>query len=186
MIPMGEIDLQHEIQVGNERVAYRRHRSGHVRRMHSAKVEGRQSSMTVAIYQGLDAEEVCKFELFSISPVFPRNGDGTLQNIWRLGKLQAILWLLTLIRPTSSHPNIIQLHSAATSNSIHATVFHGGVSGNFQSLIPSLTIEADLISLEHFLDRYHNSPILTVYINACCVHSSSTSHFRNINFSAAN
>jgi hypothetical protein len=27
---------------------------------------------------------------------------------------------------TPSHPNIIQLHSAASSNKMHATVFHDG------------------------------------------------------------
>jgi hypothetical protein len=32
----------------------------------------------------------------------------------------------TMINWTLSHPNIIQLHAAASSNSIHATVFHNG------------------------------------------------------------
>jgi hypothetical protein len=60
MIPMGEIDLQHEIRVGNESgLVYRQPQSGHARRMYSAKVEGRRSSMTAAIYQGNGAEEVC-------------------------------------------------------------------------------------------------------------------------------
>jgi hypothetical protein len=59
MIPMGEIDLQHEIRVGNESgFVYHQRQSGHVRRMYSAKVEGRESSRTVAIYQGDRAEEV--------------------------------------------------------------------------------------------------------------------------------
>jgi hypothetical protein len=70
MIPMGEIDLQHEILVGNESgLVFRQHQLGHARRMYSAKVEGRQSSMTVALYQGDRAEEVgqiCPF--FLISP----------------------------------------------------------------------------------------------------------------------
>jgi hypothetical protein len=35
--------------------------------------------------------------------------------------------LLTSISSTSSHPNIIQIHSAASSNRIHATVFHDGL-----------------------------------------------------------
>jgi hypothetical protein len=60
MIPMGEIDLQHEIPVGNKSgLVYRRPQLGHTRRMYSANVEGRQSSKTVAIYQGDGAEEVC-------------------------------------------------------------------------------------------------------------------------------
>jgi hypothetical protein len=57
---MGEIDLQHEIRVGNESGhVYRQRQSGHARWMYSAKVEGRESSKTVAIYQGDGAEEVC-------------------------------------------------------------------------------------------------------------------------------
>jgi hypothetical protein len=59
MIPMGEIDLQHEIQVGNDAgLVHRQRQSRYARRMYSAKVEDRQSSMTVAIYQGDRAEEV--------------------------------------------------------------------------------------------------------------------------------
>jgi hypothetical protein len=66
---MGEIDLQHEIRVDNEsgRV-YRQRQCRHIRRLYSAKVGGRQSSMTVAIYQGDHAEEVsqiCHFLLIS-------------------------------------------------------------------------------------------------------------------------
>jgi hypothetical protein len=64
MIPMGEIDLQHEIGVGNESgLVYRQNQLGHTRQMYSAKVEGRRSSMTVSIYQGDRAEEVGKFTL---------------------------------------------------------------------------------------------------------------------------
>jgi hypothetical protein len=56
---MGEINLQHEIPVGNDAgLVYRQRQSGHARRMYSAKVEGRRSSKTVAIYQGDCAEEV--------------------------------------------------------------------------------------------------------------------------------
>jgi hypothetical protein len=47
--------------------------------------------------------------------------------------------LLTSITSTSSHPNIIQFHSAACSNSIHATVFHGGVAFELEWI----TIEVD-------------------------------------------
>ncbi|KAJ7882928.1 hypothetical protein B0H13DRAFT_2344390 [Mycena leptocephala] len=64
------------------------------------------------------------------------------------------------------HPNIIQLHSAASSNNIHATVFHGGMSYHLQFSILSLTLELDLIPFEQFLD--HHSPILKVYIYGYC------------------
>jgi hypothetical protein len=57
MIPLGDIDLQHEIQVARG-VVGRRGGRGCVRRVYSAKVEGTKSDFTVAMYQGNGAEEV--------------------------------------------------------------------------------------------------------------------------------
>jgi hypothetical protein len=57
MIPLGDIDLQHEIQV-DRGVLGRWRRRGCVRRVYSAKVEGRKSDFTVTMYQGNGAEEV--------------------------------------------------------------------------------------------------------------------------------
>ncbi|KAJ6462866.1 hypothetical protein C8R45DRAFT_1107939 [Mycena sanguinolenta] len=50
------------------------------------------------------------------------------------------------------HPNIIQIVAAASSGGIHAMLFND-----------------DLIPWKHFLDGYRNSPVMTVYIYACCV-----------------
>ncbi|KAJ7890005.1 hypothetical protein B0H13DRAFT_2277151 [Mycena leptocephala] len=76
MIPMGEIDLQHEIRVGNESgLIYHQHHLGHARRMYSAKVEGRESSRTVAIHQGNGAEQEWRRDVASYMtlrhPVIP-------------------------------------------------------------------------------------------------------------------
>jgi hypothetical protein len=57
MIPLGDIYLQHEIQV-DRGVVGRRCGQGFVRQVYSAKVEGRKSDFTVAMYQGNGAEEV--------------------------------------------------------------------------------------------------------------------------------
>ncbi|KAF7377053.1 hypothetical protein MSAN_00123400 [Mycena sanguinolenta] len=58
MIPMGDIDLQHEIQVDNSTGVLNYHRQrAHVRRLYSAKVEGRKSTLMVAMYQGHGAKE---------------------------------------------------------------------------------------------------------------------------------
>ncbi|KAJ7027267.1 hypothetical protein C8F04DRAFT_1267177 [Mycena alexandri] len=62
MIPMGDIDLQrqiraHEVRVGEDSGVIFRESRGWVRRVYSAKVEGRKSDMTVAIYEGEAAEE---------------------------------------------------------------------------------------------------------------------------------
>jgi hypothetical protein len=63
MIPMGDIDLQHEICLDNNSVVsrYYRRESARVRRIYSAKISGRSSGMTVAMYQGNSAKKVSSF-----------------------------------------------------------------------------------------------------------------------------
>ncbi|KAF7377069.1 hypothetical protein MSAN_00125400 [Mycena sanguinolenta] len=58
MIPMGDTDLRHEIRVDNSTGVLNYHcQRAHVRRLYSAEVEGRKSTLTVAMYQGHGAEE---------------------------------------------------------------------------------------------------------------------------------
>ncbi|KAJ7863402.1 hypothetical protein B0H13DRAFT_2565184 [Mycena leptocephala] len=121
MIPMGDIDLLEEICLNNETGVVGRHHPERtrVRRMYSARVDGRKSGVTVAMYQGDGAEEE-----------------------WR----QDIANYMTI-----RHPNIVQMCGAASSGGIHATLFHD-----------------DLIPFENFVDYYHHSPILQVYIYGYC------------------
>ncbi|KAJ7063826.1 hypothetical protein C8F01DRAFT_1129451 [Mycena amicta] len=57
-IPLGDIDLQRELRVDDQSVSvYRRREHGCVHRVYSAQVEGRKAGMTVAIFQGNNAEE---------------------------------------------------------------------------------------------------------------------------------
>lgn len=58
MIPLGDIDLQREILLDTGAVDRRRERP-RVRRVYTAKIEGRKSDVTVAMYQGEGAQEVC-------------------------------------------------------------------------------------------------------------------------------
>ncbi|KAF7377015.1 hypothetical protein MSAN_00119500 [Mycena sanguinolenta] len=59
MIPLADIDLRHEIRWNNSTVVVdHRCKQTRVRRLYSAEVEGRKSTLTVAIYQGDDAEQV--------------------------------------------------------------------------------------------------------------------------------
>ncbi|KAJ6566329.1 hypothetical protein B0H19DRAFT_1137451 [Mycena capillaripes] len=60
------------------------------------------------------------------------------------------------------HPNILQIRGAASSGSIHVTLFHD-----------------DLIPLEQYMNFYRHSHFFTVYIYACCVCVSPTcqSHY---------
>jgi hypothetical protein len=59
MIPMGDIDLLEEICLNNETGVVGHHpERTRVRRMYSARVDGRRSGVTVAMYQGNGAEEV--------------------------------------------------------------------------------------------------------------------------------
>ncbi|KAJ7751367.1 hypothetical protein B0H16DRAFT_829805 [Mycena metata] len=57
-IPMGEIDLQHEIRFGDgPRVVIRRRGPRRAQRMFSARIDGCKTPMTVAWYQGPNAKE---------------------------------------------------------------------------------------------------------------------------------
>jgi hypothetical protein len=61
MIPLGDIDLQHEVRLSNDTSTLlidRPRERARVRRVYSARVSGRQSNVTVAMYQGEGAEEV--------------------------------------------------------------------------------------------------------------------------------
>jgi hypothetical protein len=70
MIPIGDIDLLEEIRVNNKTGFVGRHHPERtrVRRVYSAKIDGRKSGVTVAIYQGEGAEEAC-YILFSLCGV---------------------------------------------------------------------------------------------------------------------
>ncbi|KAJ6566333.1 hypothetical protein B0H19DRAFT_709244 [Mycena capillaripes] len=118
MVPLSDIDLQHEIHLDNSTGVVDRYRiRPRVRCMYSAKIGGQ--STTVAMYQGRGAEEA---------------------------------WRQDLAKYTSiRHPNIIQIRGAASSGSIHATLFHD-----------------DLIPLDQYMDLYRHSHFLTVSIYDCC------------------
>ncbi|KAJ6462928.1 hypothetical protein C8R45DRAFT_1220424 [Mycena sanguinolenta] len=97
MIPLGDIDLRHQIQIEERRgvVKYQPHvERACVRRVHSAKaiIAGRRSRVTVAVYQGTDAEEEWRQELAKYMSM--------------------------------RHPNIVQIYGAASSNGIHAMLFN--------------------------------------------------------------
>ncbi|KAJ6462926.1 hypothetical protein C8R45DRAFT_1220423 [Mycena sanguinolenta] len=95
MIPIGDIDLRHQIRVDEcTGVAYSQRQRACVRRVHSgrARIDGRSSKVTVVMYQGNDAEEE-----------------------WR----RDIAKYMSL-----RHPNIVQICGAASSNGIHAAIFN--------------------------------------------------------------
>ncbi|KAJ7711174.1 hypothetical protein B0H16DRAFT_637266 [Mycena metata] len=97
MISMGDIDLQQELTV-NEKSGIIDRRLGRerrgVRRVYSAKIDGRNTDLTVAMYEG----------------------DGA-QEDWR----RDVKMYMSL-----RHPNIIQMYGTARSETMYATIFHGG------------------------------------------------------------
>jgi hypothetical protein len=98
MIPIGDIDLLEEIHLKKETGIVGRHHPERtrVRRVYSAKIDGQKSGMTVAVYQGKGAEEVCCI-LFSWYVIdFCRSGAGILQIIRQFGKFHAKPSLLTV------------------------------------------------------------------------------------------
>jgi hypothetical protein len=58
-IPLGDIDLQWEIRLHNDTgVVDHRRKQPRVRRVYTAKIDGRKSDATVVVYQGDGTEEV--------------------------------------------------------------------------------------------------------------------------------
>jgi hypothetical protein len=74
---MGDIDLLREIRLDNGIADFQRDRP-RVRRVYTAKIEGRKSDVTVAVYQGEGAQEVhfILFSLYSLINLY-RNGERT-------------------------------------------------------------------------------------------------------------
>ncbi|KAJ7349851.1 hypothetical protein DFH08DRAFT_958799 [Mycena albidolilacea] len=68
-IPLGDIDLRHEIHLdARSGVVNRQRKPRSTRRVYAAKIEGRKSSMTVAMYQGDGAEKAAQGYLKSVLP----------------------------------------------------------------------------------------------------------------------
>ncbi|KAJ7223332.1 hypothetical protein GGX14DRAFT_657922 [Mycena pura] len=64
IVPRGDLDLLHEIQLDCESgVVYRRNERRTLRKVHSARIHGSKSPMTVAVYQGDNAEEEWKCDI---------------------------------------------------------------------------------------------------------------------------
>jgi hypothetical protein len=55
-IPLGDLDFRHEIRLDDSGVAHRQYTRATTRRIYSARIEGRQSDMTVVVCQGENAE----------------------------------------------------------------------------------------------------------------------------------
>jgi hypothetical protein len=129
MIPLGDIDLRKEIKLNYETgVVNEQYERPRVRRIYSARIEGRNSNVTVAMYQGNGAEEVGYILLLY-------DTSGELLQEWRrdIAKYMTVRQVLashslhtSLLNDTLSHPNIIQIRGAASSGNIHATLFHDG------------------------------------------------------------
>jgi hypothetical protein len=130
VIPLGDIDLQHEIRMDAAIVERPRERRC-IRRVYSAKLEGRSSGMTVALYQGNNAEEVCVCALslfcqFSVALI----GMAICRLTTFLSSVppQKCSLCFTLIAVNCRHPNIVQLYGVVNSSGIHAAVYHDGTS----------------------------------------------------------
>ncbi|KAJ7687129.1 hypothetical protein B0H17DRAFT_699641 [Mycena rosella] len=122
VIPLGDLDLRHEIRLNYDTGIVNHHqRRGPVRRMHSARIHGSESTMTVAIYEGDKTEGV----RFSVS--FPQILLDIYLQDWR----EAISKHSNL-----RHPNIIQLFGTARTSKIHAAIFHDGQSTILHLLVP--------------------------------------------------
>ncbi|KAJ7079693.1 hypothetical protein C8R44DRAFT_895646 [Mycena epipterygia] len=66
-IPLGDLDLRNEIRLDDGGMVNRQRGLLAARRIYTARIEGKQSDMTVAVYQGENAEETWKGELTKYS-----------------------------------------------------------------------------------------------------------------------
>jgi hypothetical protein len=71
---------------------------------------------------------------------------------------------------TCSHPNIVQIFGAASSGSVHATLYHDGVCLTW-GVVSDLrfTFEVELVPLRHYVNSYLNLHFEKKYFYACCV-----------------
>ncbi|KAJ7436176.1 hypothetical protein B0H11DRAFT_1394086 [Mycena galericulata] len=67
-IPLGDLDLRHEICLDSGGVVSRR-QGEPARRIYSARIEGKQSDMTVAVYEGQNAKEIWNRDLSKYSGI---------------------------------------------------------------------------------------------------------------------
>ncbi|KAJ7142441.1 hypothetical protein C8R44DRAFT_865786 [Mycena epipterygia] len=78
-------------------------------------------------------------------------GDLDLRSEIRLDSESGVVWKRDIARYSAlRHPNFLQLYGISKSCPLYATVFHG-----------------DLMPVEHVVDMYRHSHILTTYIYAC-------------------
>ncbi|KAJ7872591.1 hypothetical protein B0H13DRAFT_2059226 [Mycena leptocephala] len=99
-IPLGDVDLRNEIRLDECGVAQRRDGRTPVRRVYSAHIEGRQSDVTVAVYEGENAEENWKREVTKYSGLRR--------------------WIKCINQSPKSHSALWTVNSCG----IYATVFH--------------------------------------------------------------
>jgi hypothetical protein len=90
-IPLGDVDLRREIRVSSASgVVHKRRVRGPVRRVYTGKIDGRKSDMTIALYQGINAEQVRYIPFFPpLNCVFTahrRNGGRIFHDIQDFGE----------------------------------------------------------------------------------------------------
>jgi hypothetical protein len=78
---------------------------------------------------------------------------------------------------TSSHPNVIQIHCAASSGGIYATVYHDGAPLTCNVVFDLyFTFVLDLVPFWQYVNSFQGSHFATVYFYACCVRVHSLSY----------
>ncbi|KAF7364417.1 hypothetical protein MSAN_01102600 [Mycena sanguinolenta] len=136
-IPLGNIDLRNEIQVDAATGAVWRHREQKrttVRRMYSARVIGHNEPMTVALYQGHNAEEEWK------------------RDLTRHSGLRHPHILQIYASASSSGMHAVVFHDGATTIAI------------IHLELVEFNNDIDFVPWGQFFDSFRHSAILTAYI----------------------
>jgi hypothetical protein len=130
VIPLGDLNLLQEIGIDRGAdVVHRKNGGKSVRRMYTARVHGCKSNMTVALYQGNGAEDVCF--LFSwVNPVLiliHRDGGSTSHDIQTFGEsIHSTILMKNDDGLDPRHAYLAQLYGIVNTRNLHAAVFHDG------------------------------------------------------------
>ncbi|KAJ6474240.1 hypothetical protein C8R45DRAFT_1217361, partial [Mycena sanguinolenta] len=151
-IPLGHVDLRNEIRMdGVTGAVWRGHGRKRVRRMYSARVVGHTEPMTVALYQGNNADDVWK--------LYHRSFDLLTCDFQE--------WRRDISRHSGlRHPHILQIYASACLSGIYATVFHDGATVITIVHLLSLIVHdaGDLVLFSQFLYSFGDSAVLRAYI----------------------
>ncbi|KAJ7340611.1 hypothetical protein DFH08DRAFT_811821 [Mycena albidolilacea] len=145
-IPMGDINLQHEIRLNKHSgVADYRCERRSVRRVYSAKIDRGKSSVTVAMYHGEKAEEFSGMAA-GCCEIYSRAASSTLQHHIRITEFTPAIQIVFSFAALRARG----ISTLQTFMAVRSTIFENGNIEKFN---------IDLIPVRQFMELHRHSPI---------------------------